>query len=145
MHRKTLERATIGQLKDFIDYAILKVKKEDEDLYNDLEMHLYEKVYGHHFCDWLLEEAVSSLENEDGTRGAHWTLEQTTSVAKNNGIEFVHFNEYDWNYVMNMMYSDYYGSVPNDIAAYIKMAKKFLCDKDAVEGKAIKYYFCIIK
>ena len=66
-------------------------------------------------------------------------------MARSNGIEFIHFNEYDFNYVMNMLYSDYYGSVPNDASTYVKMAKKFLCDKDAVEGKAITYYFTIVK
>lgn len=91
----------------------------------------------------MLEKATSSMINEDGTNGAHWTLEQTNSVAKSNGIAFDKFNEYDWNYVMNMMYSDYYGAVPNEVNSYTKLAKKFLEDKDASKGKALQYYLAM--
>lgn len=45
----------------------------------------------------------------------------------------------------NMMYSDYYGAVQNDAVAYGKLAKKFLEDKDAKEGKALYYYLNINK
>lgn len=41
---------------------------------------------------------------------------------------------------MNMLYSDYYGSVPDNVDTYFKMAKAFLEDKDAPEGKAFRYY-----
>lgn len=78
--------------------------------------------------------------NEDGTTGPHWSIEQTNTVARQNGVQFSNFNEYDWNYVMNMIYSDYYGAVPNDMSTYVKLSKKFLDDKDAPEGKALHYY-----
>lgn len=83
------------------------------------------------------------MRNEDGTIGGHWKVADTTMVARNNGISFDHFNEYDWNYVMNMIYSDYYGSVPNETNVYVKMARKFLEDKDAEEGKALRYYLAM--
>ena len=121
------------------------VKRIDKDLYDDVEEYLYCEVYGHHFTKWLLEKALKNMENEDGSIGGHWNVEQTSSVARSNGIEFNHFNEYDFNYVMNMIYSDYYGSVPNDVNTYAKMAKKFLCDKDAEDGKALKYYLSVTK
>lgn len=79
------------------------------------------------------------------TKGPHWTLEQTNSVARSNGIDFDTFNEYDWNYVMNMMYSDYYGAVSNDTNMYAKLSKKFLEDKDAKNGKAFCYYMAMKK
>lgn len=140
MHKKILEDATLEQLKCFIDYAIKEAKAYDEHLYEAMEMVLYKKVYGYHFCDWMLAKALQGMVNEDGTHGGHWTLEQTNDVAKQYDIKFIDFNEYDWNYVMNMVYSDYYGSVPDDIASYVKVAKKFICDKDASVGKAFKYY-----
>ena len=80
------------------------------------------------------------MSNEDGTTGGHWSLEETDSIARNHGIEFRSINKYDWNYVMNMIYSDYYGAIPNELTSYVKVAKKFLQDKDAPEGKALKYY-----
>lgn len=48
-------------------------------------------------------------------------------------------------YVLNMMYSDYYGAVPNDTNTYIRLALKFLEDKDAKEGKAYCYYMAMKK
>mgnify|MGYP003304886190 CR=1 FL=1 len=37
---------------------------------------------------------------------------ETATELMNNGITFKEYNEYDWNYTMNMIYSDYFGSVP---------------------------------
>ena len=145
MHRKILQDATLEQLKEFLDKQIIEVRSKDYEMYERLEMDLYEEVYGCHFNDWMLEKALKCMINEDGTTGGHWTVDQTISVAKNNGFEFDHYNEYDFNYVMNMLYSDYYGAVSNDISTYYKMAKKFLEDKDAVEGKAFKYYIAMKK
>ena len=144
MHRKIIEDATHEQLKDFAYKAFDMIKRvADEDTYEDIEMILYKDVYGCHFTKWLLEKALCCMENEDGTKGGHWTVEQTTMVARNNGISFDHFNEYDWNYAMNMIYSDYYGSVPNETTSYAKLARKFLEDKDAEEGKALRYYLAM--
>ena len=119
------------------------IKETHEDLYEDLEMYLYKEIHGCHFSDWLLEKATKGMINEDGSTGPHWTLEQTNMVARQNGIVFDKFNEYDWNYVMNMMYSDYYGAVSNDTSAYVKLSRKFLDDKDAKEGKALHYYLAM--
>lgn len=44
---------------------------------------------------------------------------------------------------MNMVYSDYYGAIPNDTATYFKLAKKFIDDKDAKQGKALSYYLAM--
>jgi len=143
MHRKILEDATLEQTKEFIDRSLRKVKFVDEEMYEDLEHELYVDVYGYHFNAWLLKCALDKMTNEDGTKGGHWTLEETNSVARQHGVEFIHCNEYDWNYVMNMMYSDYYGSVSNETSTYVKLAKKFLQDKDAPEGKALKYYLAM--
>lgn len=145
MHKRILEDATLEQLKDFLFEQLLEVRARDYEMYEELEMDLYKEVYGCHFNKWMLEKVLKCMENEDGTMGGHWTLDQTTSVAKNNGIDFIDFNEYDWCYVMNMLYSDYYGSVPNDVSTYVKMAKKFLEDKDAQKGKAFRYYSAMKK
>ena len=61
--------------------------------------------------------------------------------ARNHDVNFKRYNEYDFNYVMNMLYSDFYGAVTNETSTYIKMARKFLEDKDADDGKALKYYW----
>ena len=143
MHKYLIRAASEQQLREFTEEALTMLKETNPETYKDLERYLYKEVYGLHFNEWLLNEATSKMVNEDGTKGAHWTLEQTTSVAKSNGVQFTKFNEYDWNYVMNMVYSDYYGAVSNDINSYIRLAVKFLDDKDAKEGKAYCYYMAM--
>ena len=145
MHRELIKYATPEQLKDFVLGSLDMIKETNHDLYEDLEMYLYKMIYGCHFSEWLLKKATSEMKNEDGTTGEHWTLEQTNSVARSKGVMFSHYNQYDFNYVMNMLYSDYYGSVPNDTDTYYKMAVKFLNDKDSKEGKAFHYYYKMVK
>lgn len=143
MHKKILEEATFEQLKNFVDHSLCELKYKDYEMYEELELELYKDVYGCHFNSWILEKVLKNMANEDGTKGAHWSLEQTNNVAKNNGVTFEHFNEFDWNYVMNMMYSDYYKSGGNNTGFYAELAKAFLMDKDAPEGKALRYYLAM--
>lgn len=143
MHKQLIKYATEEQLRDFANDTLNTIKESNHDLYEALELHLYKEIYGCHFNDWLLEKATSHMINEDGTTGAHWTLEQTNSVAKQYNIMFDKFNQYDFNYVMNMMYSDYYGSINNETSSYFKLTKAFLMDKDSKEGKALKYYLAM--
>ncbi len=93
------------------------------------------------------EKWVSHMENEDGTAGAHWTMEQTNAVASITGVNV---KSCVWWAAMNMMYSDYYG-----VAAkygldrpefYADLAKTFLMDKDAggAEEKMAGYYHGIV-
>lgn len=143
MHKHLLKDASEEQLREFMDDALTMIKETNKDLYDSLELYLYKEIHGCHFSDWLSDKALSKMYNEDGTTGGHWTVEQTTSVAKQNNIIFDKFNEYDWNYVMNMIYSDYYGAVPNETSSYVKLSKKFLEDKDAKQGKALAYYLAM--
>lgn len=143
MHRTLVDHASYEQLKVFVTDTLSMLKETQHDLYEDLELHLYKSIYGKHFSDWLLDKATKTMVNEDGSYGPHWTLEETSSVAKNMNLTFKEYNEYDWNYVMNMIYSDYYGAVSNEISIYASLAKKFLTDKDAKEGKALCYYLAM--
>lgn len=43
------------------------------------------------------------MENDDGSMGAHWTLEQTTAVANSIGV---HVDPWIWFAALNMEYSD---------------------------------------
>ena len=142
MHSNLIKHANENQLKEFATKALDKIKVQNKNLYDDLELHLYKEIYGCHFSDWLLEKALNCMKNKDGTERGHWDLEQTNSVARQHDIRFDHFNEYDWNYVMNMIYSDYYKS-SYDTSRYVEMAKDFIMDKDAPSGKALKYYMAM--
>lgn len=144
MHKKMISDATFEQLKHFTCDMLDDLKITDHYLYEKYEMELYRQMYGTHFNKWMLEKALSKMENEDGTTGGHWTIDQTTSVGKQYGVDFTKVNEYDWNYAMNMIYSDYYGAVPNETSVYAKMAKKFVEDKDVCDGKAFRYYVSML-
>lgn len=140
MHKELLEKASHEQLKEFLCEAFEELKYKDKEMYEELEEDLYVLIYGEHFNEYTLRKATEKFKNQDGTIGAHWTLEQTNKVANENKIEFTHFNEYDFNYVLNMVYSDFYGYVNNTIESYVNLAKAFLFDKDGKKGKAYRYY-----
>lgn len=90
------------------------------------------------------EEWLLNMQNEDGTTGAHWTLEET------NTFKPAEVSEYCWECAMNMMYSDYYGVAiaygVNTPEFYADMARAFLFDKDAKSprDKIAAYYNCIV-
>lgn len=87
---------------------------------------------------------TSHMKNSDGTVGAHWTFEQTQDVAKQRNITC---DQNDFWAVMNMMYSDYCQVAKRQSVDtpgfYADMAKAFLEDTDAVDGKAYLYWDCI--
>lgn len=69
----------------------------------------YEMEHGPHFNDEHARKAVMKMENEDGTRGPHWSIEETTTLASQYGISLTgKYNRYDWYVALNMVYSDYY-------------------------------------
>lgn len=69
----------------------------------------YEAEHGPHFNEEHARKAVSKMENEDGTRGPHWSIEETTTLANQYGVSLGNrFNRYDWFVALNMVYSDYY-------------------------------------
>lgn len=105
-----------------------------------MEQDLYKAVYGPHFTKWKYESAVAELENRNGTKGPHWQVQQVVDYAKAKGLLLTDYNEYDLAYVMNMLYSDYYGVVPDTTETYFGLTRAFLEDKDAPKGKAYLYY-----
>ena len=90
------------------------------------------------------EHWLMSMQNDDGSTGPHWTLDQTNAYNPE-GV-----SEYGWECAMNRMYSDYYSvaiafnvNVPE---FYAELAKAFLFDKDAKspKDKISAYYNCIV-
>lgn len=110
----------------------------------------YEQEYGPHFNEEQARKAVNKMENEDGTRGPHWSLEETTSLANQFGVSLNNrFNRYDWFVALNMIYSDYYKVLVNITNSntpkhYVEFAKAWLNDKDIDEGKMWYYYIYVM-
>lgn len=91
---------------------------------------------------------TAKMENEDGTTGPHWTMDQTDAVAAVSGV---HVDRCLWWTCLNMMYSDYYAVATkyglDRPEFYADLAKAFLMDKDAggAEAKMAGYYHGVVK
>lgn len=90
---------------------------------------------------------MEHLENEDGTQGPHYTMDQVEQYRRSLGINCPIKELYA---ATNMMYSDYcrvlrkYGV--DRIEVYIDLAQAFLDDKDAgVQDKLGAYYEHIVE
>lgn len=109
----------------------------------------YEAEHGPHFNEEHARKAVSKMENEDGTRGPHWSVEETTALASQYGINLgSRFNRYDWFVALNMVYSDYYKVIismtnSNSTKHFVELAKAWINDKDIDEGKMWYYYIYV--
>ena len=121
---------------------VIEKMMEDFDIVMDI---LKVLVNGYHFDEDTLNDIYEDMVNDDGSRVPKWSVEETNSVARSNGISFRDFNEYDWNYAMNMIYSDYCEVLGDNVTSYVRMAHKFLNDKDAPDGKALRYAMCMKK
>lgn len=103
----------------------------------------YEAEHGPHFNEEHARKAVSKMENEDGTRGPHWSIEETTTLANQYGVSLGNrFNRYDWFVALNMVYSDYYkviiNIVRNQYDTY-KQRKEAIakCDEEMAKCQAL--------
>ena len=92
------------------------------------------------------KEWTSSMHNEDGTKGPHWTMEQVKQVMSQRGIK--HDPAVFWA-ILNSLYSDYCAVIKkhgvNNIDFYVDMASAWLNDKDAVKDKAGAYFEYVVK
>lgn len=130
---------------NIFDELLSDLKIENPKIEKIVMNDLYVSVFGEHFDVDTAYTAVSEMQNVDGTKGEHWDIDQTTSAAKQANIQFKKFNEYDFYYVINMLYSDYYNIFGNDSNSYIQLATAWLNDPDVPEGKAWRYYKKVVK
>ena len=89
---------------------------------------------------------VRSMQNEDGSMGAHWSYEQVKQLMAQKGIDC---DPAEFYATINMLYSDY-GKVAKKLNIihpdyWLEMAKAFLEDKDAPEDKLARYYKYIVQ
>lgn len=138
------------QLHEIMERPVTLGRAEEVTVYADAICAL-RRMDGHDEAEGFTEDDAKAwtakMENEDGTTGAHWTMEQTGQVAS---IAGAHYEPWIWYAALNMMYSDYYA-----VAAkygldrpefYADLAKAFLMDKDAggPEAKMAGYYHGIV-
>lgn len=127
------------------------LEKGFQILKSELCANVYEAINGPHFDEEHARYAVEGMENEDGSKGPHWTVEETTSVANQMGINLKSekHNKWDWYVAMNMIYSDFYKAVVAMTGGastkhFAELTKAWICDKDISEGKMWHYYVYIM-
>ena len=99
-----------------------------------------------------MNEWKHMLENADGSKGAHYDMQQILGVAERHGIHFKDFSEAELCVATNMMYADYCTALKKFIEhdklleCCVCLAKSFLDDVDAPEAseKLALYYHCIV-
>ncbi len=94
----------------------------------------------------MAEEWVSRMENADGTRGPHFTLEKAKEIMKQYNVDC---DPLEFYVVLNSLYSDYDQALKKNNASnlelYACLAKAWIEDKDAVPNKAAAYYTYVVK
>lgn len=92
-------------------------------------------------------EWTKAMRNEDGSKGPHWSKEQTKLFMQQSSATGVKPMEFFA--VMNAMYSDYCKAAKkfgvDKPEFYAELAKAWLEDKDAAEDKAARYYKYIVR
>lgn len=110
-----------------------------------LAKHLIGKETSKKLTEEMATMWVSNMENTDGTNGAHWTLDATTTVRDKLGLK--HICKYEFWAVMNSLYSDYGKTLAKVNAtpeAYGELARDWIEDDDAVKAKAAAYYEYVV-
>ena len=137
----------MNNINDVIDEFLCETECECSHCYWKLIRRLHCAVYGPHFDEKMAKYAVSQMMNDDGTKGEHWTPTNTLAVANSSNIVFTSttFNEWDWYFTLNMMYSDYFKYLASNTDAYVNLAKLYLNDADVPVGKAYRYWSYVVK
>lgn len=97
--------------------------------------------HAHPFTRQTAMEWTAGMINADGTRGPHWTIEETDKLHKQYSLTC---DRLVFWVVMNSLYSDYCEALRESSAStpevYVRLAKAWINDKDAVPDKAAAYY-----
>lgn len=92
------------------------------------------------------EDWVDEMANADGTKGPHWSMEQSKALKERLDLDL---DSVEFYVALNMMYSDYCEAAKkfgvDSAEFYACLAKCFLKDKDAVPDKLERYYEYIVE
>ena len=130
---------------EFPTYATHRRIDEMEHRTSDME-HGGAYGDGEELTEEMAHEWMEGLQNSDGTKGAHWTMEQTKQVMTQHGIKL---DPLEFWVVINSIYADY-GKVlqrhnMNKVDVYADLARAWIDDKDAVGNKAAAYFEHIVR
>lgn len=109
--------------------------------------HKMHKAKGERLDKETAEEWVENMKNEDGTTGAHWTMDQTEQVRRQKNLDC---DPVEFWVAMNAAYSDLVKIAKkynvNNMDYYVDYVKTFwFGDHDAVPHKLAAYYESIVQ
>lgn len=163
-----LEKALPGRenAKDWLTMKIVECMANPMDEQTAEKLNAYNGAYNA-ICQWGEEETpkkkgvttseqfsmetakewTDRMQNEDGTSGPHWTLEQAKQIMAQRKINY---SPHCFWAVLNSIYSDYSTvakkhGLGGNLEFYIDMAKSWIDDKDAVSDKVYAYYTYIVR
>lgn len=132
------------KLGDMLAEIIYSMKESHHDLYEKYKMDLYVMAYGKTLTKEMAEEIVKDMR----PAGEYWDIETTTAVK--NQFGFKDISDVDFYVVMNSKYNDNKDTVDSFIEneddklkMYVSLAKDFIKDPDAKEGKVFTYFVTI--
>lgn len=133
--RKTFNLLTEEQKMDIFCDAVAMLDDEEKHF---LKIKLNRMAHHGH----LSEEDAHEWVKDMTPRGGHWSKAETDSVLRSHSLPY---DTNDWYAVLNMMYSDYYGVVPDTTDTYVKLAKAWFADPDVKDHKTFNYYYNVVK
>lgn len=129
------------KLEEMFTDVVEDLRESDKEEYCEIVYKVHKIAYDGHLGEDLAKEWVASMENKDGTHGAHWSWDDADKIRKQYAPET---DPSDFYAAINMCYSDYYSS-RFDTATYAQLAKDWIDDKDVGACKTLKYYMKIVK
>ena len=121
-----------------MDKAMEHIEECDEELYDKLDIDLYEAINGKTFTEEKAKHWVKNMEPV----GQRYTMEECAQHMSAVGYTG---NKIDFYIASNMMANDYKNIVDKDSNLAFEMAKDFLHDEDAVDGKLFCYWKYIVE
>lgn len=140
---KTASRETMTKWGDFLCKLMDHLKESHHEIYEEYYIEFYEMNYGEHLNEHLAKKWVDSMKSANGN-GEHFSKTDADNYAKQIGLTFNGYNDWDWYAILNMVWSDYSGVLGNNLDSYIRLAKATIEDID-VKNKAFKYYLYVVK
>lgn len=129
----------IKELHELFDEVICDLKIAEPKMYHKYKTCLYELAYG----KVILEEKAVEIVERMRPEGEYFSMDKAKEIKNQYGFQHSASDVY---LVLNAVYNDYCNTFKDESnEIYIKLAKDWLDDKDAVEDKVYIYFMNIPK
>lgn len=124
---------------------IEEIKHEDPKLFCKLKCHLWKAIYGPHFVEKYIMEALEKMAKAYGKTEIKYTLKEAENLAIKYGFKTSDFNPCDWCYALNLIHFMFGQHTANNPEQEVKLAFHWMHDKTLPEGKPFHHYHTMLK